>query len=57
MFWISYFVTFVLASAITIALMAIRLVLSAAGSAFGSIPPLCKGRVRSRSRRHIRASS
>jgi len=36
MFWISYCVTFVLASAIAIALTAIRLVLSAVGRAFGS---------------------
>jgi uncharacterized membrane protein len=38
MFWISYSVTFVLASVIAIALMAIRLVLSVVGRAFGSIP-------------------
>lgn len=35
MFWISYSITFVVASAIAIALMAIRLVLSAVGKAFG----------------------
>jgi hypothetical protein len=35
MFWISYSVIFILASAVAIALAAIRLVLSAAGRAFG----------------------
>jgi hypothetical protein len=35
MFWISYSVTFVLAAAIAIALMTIRLVLSALRRAFG----------------------
>jgi uncharacterized membrane protein len=40
MFWISYSVTFVLASAIAIAFMAIRLVLLVVGRAFGSIPPM-----------------
>jgi hypothetical protein len=34
MFWISYSITFVLASAIAIVLMAIRLVLSAVAIAF-----------------------
>jgi hypothetical protein len=43
MFWISYFVTFVLASAIAIVLMAVRLVLSAVRRAFGLIPPQCRG--------------
>ena len=40
MFWISYAVTLVLASAIAIALVAIRLVLSVVGRAFGSIPQM-----------------
>lgn len=40
MFWISYSVTLVLASAIAVAFMAIRLVLSAVGRAVGWIPPL-----------------
>jgi hypothetical protein len=48
MFWISYFVTFVLASAIAIALMAVRLVLSAVGRAFGLIPPQHQGTAASR---------
>lgn len=39
MFWISYSITFVLASAIAVALMAIRLVLSAVRRGFGSVPP------------------
>lgn len=39
MFWISYFVTATLGSAIVIALMAIRIVLSAVGKAFGLILP------------------
>ena len=48
MFWISYFVTFVLAAAINIALMAIRLVLSVVGRASESIPPLHQGSAISR---------
>lgn len=40
MFWIFYSVTFVLASAIAIASMAIRLVLSAVGKAFGWTAPV-----------------
>jgi hypothetical protein len=61
MFWISYSVTFVLASAVAIALMAIRLVLSAANSAFGPFPPLHKrnavGGWRAMSRRSRRWSA
>ena len=37
MFWISYSVAFVLASAVAIAFVAIRLALSAVGKAFGLI--------------------
>jgi hypothetical protein len=44
MFWISYFVTLVLASAIAVALTAIRLVLLAIGRALGSIPPFQSSR-------------
>jgi hypothetical protein len=40
MFWISYSVTFVLAAAIAMASMAIRLVLSAVGRAFGWTAPV-----------------
>lgn len=40
MFWISYFVTFVLASVIAIALTTIRLVLSVVGRGFASITRL-----------------
>lgn len=40
MFWISYSVTLVLASAIAVAVMAIRSVLSATGKVFGLILPL-----------------
>jgi hypothetical protein len=47
MFWISYFVTLVLAAAIGIALMAIRLVLSVVG-VFRSIRPLNQGNAASR---------
>ncbi len=43
MFWISYFISFVLASAIAIALMTIRLVLSVVGNAFGWNPTPHKG--------------
>jgi hypothetical protein len=43
MFWISYSVTFVLASAITIALLAIRLALSVVERAFASIAPRNQG--------------
>jgi hypothetical protein len=43
MFWISYSITFVLALAIAIALMAVRLVLSAVRRAFVSIPPSHQG--------------
>lgn len=43
MFWISYSVTFVLASAIATALMTIRLVLSSARKVFGLIPQLNQG--------------
>jgi uncharacterized membrane protein len=42
MFWISYCVTFALASAIAIVFVAIRLVLLAATSAFGSFRLLHK---------------
>jgi uncharacterized membrane protein len=45
MFWISYSVTFVLASVIAAALIAIRLVLSAVERAFGLILPLLRSRM------------
>lgn len=48
MFWISYSVTFVLASVAAIALMGIRLVLSAAGRAFALISPLHQSNVAGR---------
>lgn len=48
MFWISYSVTFVLASASAIALMATRMVVSAVGRALGLIPPLNPGSALSR---------
>jgi len=50
MFWIVYSVAFVLASAIAIVLLAIRLVFSAIGRAFGLIPQLNQGNAASRRR-------
>jgi hypothetical protein len=44
MFWISYCVTFVLASAAAIVLMAIRIVLSAVARGFGLAPTLNHGK-------------
>lgn len=43
MFWISYSVTFVLASVVAIVMMAIRLVLSVVERALGSIPSVNSG--------------
>jgi hypothetical protein len=50
MLWISYSVTFVLASAIAMPFIAIRLVLSAAGRVFRLIPPGHRGNAASRKR-------
>jgi hypothetical protein len=47
MFWIAYSVTFVLASVIAVALIAIRLVLSAVGKALGLISPRHHGKASS----------